>query len=96
MSSFIDTINNIKDGNIDDFEKIILKMKPTLKKYTNYMFKEEKEDTYAELTLALWESVVKIDYYNTEGEIVNFLHTAIRNRFYELYRKSRKKLIMSS
>ena len=91
MADFVETINKIKEGNLDEFKIIELKMKPILTKYTNYMYKDEKEDIYAELVLALWESITKIEYYSNEGKVVNYLHTAIKNKFYELYRTSRKK-----
>ena len=91
MANLIETIKNIKEGKPDEFKVIELKMKPTLTKYTNYMYKDEKEDIYAELILALWESITKIEHYDNEGKIINYLYTAIRNKFFELYRTSRKK-----
>lgn len=91
MADLIETINRIKGGNLDEFKTIELRMKPTLIKYTNYMYKDEKEDIYAELILALWESITRIEYYNNEGKIINYFHTAIKNKFFEIYRTSRKK-----
>lgn len=91
MADLIETIKKIKEGNLNEFRTIELKMKPILTKYTNYMYKDEKEDIYAELILALWEAVVKIEYYDTEGKVLNYFQTAIKNKFFELYRTSRKK-----
>lgn len=91
MANFIETIKNIKEGKLDEFKIIELKMEPTLTKYTNYMYKDEKEDIYAELILALWEAITKIEHYDNEGSIINYLYTAIKNKFFELYRTSRKK-----
>ena len=91
MADLIETIKKIKEGNLNEFRTIELKMKPILTKYTNYMYKDEKEDIYAELILALWEAIVKIEYYDNEGKVLNYFQTAIKNKFFELYRTSRKK-----
>lgn len=91
MSTFVEIITNIKDGKINEFEKIEVRMKLTLNKYTRLMYKEEKEDVYSELRLALWEAIVNIEYYDDEKKVLAFLYTAIKNKFLELYRSSRKK-----
>ena len=52
---------------------------------------KEKEDVYAELVLALWESVLKISYFENDGQIINFICRALKNRYYELYRNSKKR-----
>lgn len=44
----------------------------------------------SELIVALWESVTKMKYAKSEGQCVAFLSNAIRNKFYELYRNSKK------
>lgn len=90
MSTFIEIVTKIKDGEINEFEKIEKKMKLTLNKYTRLMYKEEKEDVYSELRLALWEAIVNIEYYDDEKRVLAFLYTAIKNKFLELYRNSRK------
>ena len=65
-------------------------MEPLIKKYMRLLYKDEKEDVHSEMILALWEAVTKIEYCEKEGECLAFLCTALKNRFYELYRKSRK------
>lgn len=72
------------------FNKLADKMEPLIKKYMRLLYKDEKEDVHSEMILALWEAVTKIEYCEKEGECLAFLCTALKNRFYELYRKSRK------
>lgn len=72
------------------FDRLANKMEPLIKKYMRLLYKDEKEDVHSEMMLALWEAVIKIEYCEKEGECLAFLCTALKNRFYELYRKSRK------
>lgn len=74
----------------DAFKELVDKMEPLIKKYTRLLYKDEKEDVRSEMTLALWEAVTRIKYYEKDGECLAFLCTALKNRFYELYRKSKK------
>ena len=76
-----------------DKEKFVLlieRFEPLIKKYINLLYKDEKEDARAELIAALWEAVCSIDYYSDNGQVVKYISTALRNRFLELYRLSRK------
>lgn len=70
--------------------ELVDKMEPLIKKYTRMLYKDEKEDVRSEMILALWEAVSKIEYCEKDGECMVFLCTALKNRFYELYRKSKK------
>lgn len=74
----------------DAFKELVDIMEPSIKKYTRLLYKDEKEDVRSEMTLALWEAVTRIKYCEKDGECMAFLCTALKNRFYELYRKSRK------
>ncbi len=74
----------------ESFQDILCAMEPLIKKYTKTLYKDEKEDVRSELILALWEAVVKIEYYEDEGQCILFLCIAIKNKFYELYRNSKK------
>lgn len=91
MESLVECLQRIKNGNVDEFEKIEAQMKPALGKYTRLMYKDEQEDIYEEFRLALWEAIVKMEYCETDGQAITYLLNAIRNRFYELYRSSCKK-----
>lgn len=73
------------------FHLLLEKMNPLIMKYVRLLYKDEKEDVYSELSLALWEAVEKIHKYDNDGEIVSYLKTALRNKYLELYRNSRKK-----
>jgi len=72
------------------FAQLINKMTPLIEKYTRLLYKDEKEDVRSEMMLVLWESVTKISYCEKDGECLAYLSKALRNRFYDLYRKSRK------
>lgn len=84
--SLIQKIHTDKEA----FKELVDKMEPLIKKYMRLLYKDEKEDVHSEMTLALWEAVTRIKYCENDGECLAFLCTALRNRFYELYRKSRK------
>ncbi len=72
------------------FGLIICQFEPMIKKYTKLLYKDEAEDIRAELIAALWEAVCNITFYNKDGQTVNYLSRAIKNKYLELYRKSRK------
>lgn len=74
----------------EKFYLLLQKMEPLIKKYERLLFMDEKEDIHSELTLALWEAVCRIRTYENEGQAVNYLRIALRNKFLELYRSSRR------
>ncbi len=84
-------IDKIKHGEKNYFLEVIEKMNPIIKKNARLLYKDEFEDIQSEFICALWEAVIRIEVYNNEGKCFNYLKNAIQNRFYELYRKSRKK-----
>ena len=90
MGEFVTLIQAIKNDK-EKFEELLIKMEPLINKYVRLLYKEEKEDVYAELVLALWESVLKISYFENDGQIINFICRALKNRYYELYRNSKKR-----
>ncbi|WP_313151731.1 RNA polymerase sigma factor [Lacrimispora sp.] len=83
-------IQEYKRGDNEKFLFILDKMEPLIKKYARLLYKDEKEDIYSDLVLYLLESLNKMEYYEDEGQCVYFLSQAIKNRFYELYKKSRR------
>lgn len=82
-------IYEIKE-NKEQFYLLVCQFEPLIKKYVRLLFKDEEEDTYAELVAALWEAVCNITYYNNDGQITNYLNKALLNKYFELYRNSRK------
>ncbi len=82
-------IQNIrKDKN--EFVVLVEKMSPLINKYVRLLYKDEREDIHSEMVLALWEAVLKIEYYDNDGKCLMFLSNALRNKFLELYRKSKR------
>ena len=79
------TIKSIKEGEKEEFEKIIDKLNPIITKYVRAIYDGDKEDIREEYILALWEAVNKIQYVNSDGECLKYLHTSIKNKFHELY-----------
>lgn len=75
----------------EKFGLLIEKFDPLIKKYVRLLYKDDKEDVYAELVAALWESVCNMEYYYDDGQITNYFIRALRNKFLELYRMSKKK-----
>ena len=76
----------------EKFGLLIEKFDPLIKKYVRLLYKDDKEDVYAELVAALWESVCNMEYYyDDDGQITNYFIRALRNKFLELYRMSKKK-----
>lgn len=89
MGEFVLIVCRIKrDKNY--FKILMDKMDPLINKYIRLLYKDDKEDIRAEMYLALWEAVVKISYYESDGQIINFLNTSLRNRFLELYKSSKQ------
>ncbi len=86
ITSLIRKIHTDKDA----FSELVDIMRPLINKYVRLLYKDEKEDVRSEMVLALWEAVVNIKYFEKDGECMNYLCTALKNRFYELYRKSKK------
>lgn len=86
ICELIDVIKQDKDN----FVLLIERFKPLINKYVRLLYKDEAEDTYAELVDALWEAVCNISFYQDDGQVIMYLTIAIRNRFLELYRSSRK------
>lgn len=84
-------IEEYRKGDNDQILLIIEKFQPIIYKYVRLLYKDEREDTISELNLSLLEAVNKIEYYNNEGQCFKFLYNALRNKYLELYRKSRKR-----
>lgn len=94
MEDFVSLINSIyKDK--EQFPRLIELMNPLINKYARTLYKDEKEDVRSELILALWESVSKLNYIENEGQCVLFITNALKNKFYELYRNSKKYMIIN-
>ncbi len=82
MGEWCELLKNIK-SNKDSFSKLLDNMNPLISKYVRLLYKNDREDIRQELILALWESILKMKYYNSDGE-------CLKNKFLDLYRKSKK------
>ncbi len=89
--TLIELIGEYKKGDENNFLIITKRFEPVIFKYARMLYKDEKEDTISELNLSLLEAVHKIEYYSNEGQCFTFLNRALRNRYLELYRNSRKR-----
>lgn len=89
MGEFLSIISEIKRDK-NKFCLLINKMEPLINKYVRLLYKDDKEDIKSELLFALWEAVSNISYYKNEGQVVNFLCIALKNRYFELYKKSKR------
>lgn len=73
----------------ENLMKIIECMQPMINKYARMLYGGEFEDMQQELVIAVIEAVNKMEAYDNEGKVIKFLINAVKNRFYELYRKSK-------
>ena len=55
ITSLIEDVQKDKD----QFAKLEQAMEPLINKYMRKLYKDDKDDVYAELILALWEAVTK-------------------------------------
>ncbi len=91
MGEIVTYIREIEKGNSSFFSNVVDKMMPSMKKYISRLYKDEKDDVYVELMAALWEAIIKIEYFDEEGKCITYLNNALNNKYMELYRRSRKK-----
>ncbi|OJV65226.1 MAG: hypothetical protein BGO41_01300 [Clostridiales bacterium 38-18] len=90
-------INDYRNGEDNNLEKIISMFMPLIKKYNRYYY---DEDISSEFVIVLIELVMKIDLnkFDSEGAIVNYISTTIKNKFIDLIRNKRKhsELVLSN
>lgn len=54
------------------------------------VFGKSCEDARQEYILALWEAIMKMKYFDNEGQCVLYLNRAVKIRYYELQRRAAK------
>lgn len=89
MGDFVVLIKNIHDDK-EQFQQLVKRMEPLINKYIKLLYKDDSEDVRSELILSLWEAVLKMKYAERDGQCITFICNALRNKFYELYRNSKK------
>ena len=77
MSQLGELTYRVKNGDGESFEKIAERMKCTIEKYVRSSFWEECEDARQEYILALWEAIMKMKYFDNEGQCVLYLNRAV-------------------
>lgn len=82
-------IVDIKSGYQNEFGELLQKFMPLINKYARLLYKDEQEDMKSELSLALWESINKMKYYDNEEKCIAYIKKSIFIKYLELYRKSR-------
>ena len=70
MGEIVTYIREIEKGNSSFFSNVVDKMMPSMKKYISRLYKDEKDDVYVELMAALWEAIIKIEYFDEEGKCI--------------------------
>ncbi len=74
----------------EKFSMLLHRFRPLIRKYVRILYKDEEEDMYAEFAMTLWEAVCSMSFYGDDGQTVKYLTTALKNKYFELYRKSRR------
>lgn len=86
-------IREFLDGDKQKFLLIVQRMNPLICKYVRHLYRDEKEDMRSEFILSLLEAVNKLKYYEDEWACFTFLCNALKNRYLELYKKSKQRFI---
>lgn len=90
MKEFEKIIARIQTGDDKEFENLLHRMNGLIMKYVRRLYKDEFDDIYSELSIALWQAAMSIKYFDNDGQIVKYLEMGVRNKYLELYRKSVK------
>ena len=89
MGEFIEIVRVVNEDE-EKFSLIIEKMRPKINMLKYSLFKDDVEDSEAELIEALWKAYKKMEYSETDGQLVSYFEQALIMRFKELYRRSRQ------
>lgn len=82
-------IKEVKEDK-EKFGLLECEMEPLIRKYVKKLYKDDKEEMYAELIAALWEVVCRIGSYESDAKAKAYLNNAVRYKFLELYKESCK------
>lgn len=89
MGEICELIREVREDK-EKFYLVMEQFEPLINKYVRLLYRDEKEDVYAEFMKALWEAVLDIKYYDNDGQVIRFISIAMKNKYLELYRASRK------
>lgn len=88
MEELKSIILKIKDRDENGFKLLLERMEGYIVKSAKLLYKDEYEDVYNELCLALWKAAMSIKYFDNDGQIITYLTNGVKQRYLELYRKS--------
>ena len=75
----------LETGNEKYFEELVGRFQPLIKSYAHKLYYLEYEDCIQELTLALYEGIVKIPKTDDEYGCISYINKAVVHRFCKLY-----------
>lgn len=90
MNKVNQIIVEIKKGNKDEFETLLERFMPLINKYSRMLYKDEPDDIKAELSLALYDAIDKMEYFDNEAKCVAYITNTLYLKYLELYRKSKQ------
>ena len=77
MEKLSDIIHQYKTAQVFDFQLVLSKMTPLLKKYSNKFPFYYREDAYQEFCIAIFECLNRIQDYSSEQQCLTYLKKAI-------------------
>lgn len=75
----------LETGNEQYFEELVNRFQPLLKTYANKLYYLEKEDCLQDLTLALYEAILKMSNTENEYACISYIKKAVVHKFCKLY-----------
>lgn len=78
----------LETGNEHYFEELVIRFQPLIKSYARKLYYLEYEDSMQELTLALYEAVIRITKTEDEYGCISYIKKSVMHRFCKLYYES--------
>lgn len=78
----------LETGNEHYFEELVIRFQPLMKSYVRKLYYLEYEDGMQELTLALYEAVIRIVKTEDEYGCISYIKKSVMHRFCKLYYES--------
>lgn len=72
------------------FNEILERFKPLLNSYASKLFYLEHDDSFQELSLALFEAISNMQIFDNEYACIAYIQKVIMHKFTKLYRKSKQ------
>ena len=90
-NSLLEQIRNIKVfQNKKELEKVLIKMRPLIRKYAKKLYFMDIEDAEQELNLTLIEAIYQIKQYENVAKCITYLHKSVLSKYYQLSKKNIK------